>query len=299
MILNIVYTLFPCSDSINRINAFQQSAQQNDFTFFFAYDERRMKRQGNNMQTFARKIKTRINKPFVMMATIIITLCLTSCANVSPAIKQANNQNLAWQARHEALATIHGWTLNGGIAIRHNSDAWSANVHVQQSAINQYRIDFIAPLGAGTLRLIGTPELVTFLNEKGQKSTAHSAEALIKKQMGWTLPVTNMYYWLRGIPAPDFPAKKFFDNVHHLTRLTQQGWTIRFERYTAVGKFDLPSKIIMKRQGLVIKMIINTWRNLQFVKQKQANDASVSEQPKNKPKTKPLIDLLSSLDSKA
>ncbi len=187
------------------------------------------------------------------------TLLLSACANMAPAPTAALNQNMGWQQRQEALIQLTGWRLSGAIGIRQNSDAWSANLRMQTIAIDEYTLDFIAPLGAGTLKLVGTPSEVTWTDNKGRTRRANNAESLLKSTMGWTLPITNMYFWLRGLPAPGIGASTKFDNVHHLTHLEQQGWRIDYLRYTAAGGLDLPSKVTLKRGDLSIKIVINSW----------------------------------------
>ena len=82
----------------------------------------------------------------------------------------------------------------------------------------------------------------------------------MQQVLGWQLPVTNLYFWVRGLPAPNSSASTTFDPYHHLIELEQQGWQIQYERYTAIQGIDLPSKLRLKRGQLQVKIVISSWK---------------------------------------
>jgi outer membrane lipoprotein LolB len=71
--------------------------------------------------------------------------------------------------------------------------------------------------------------------------------------LGWTLPLGNLVWWIRGLPAPDEPYR-FADDGS----LTQQGWTIRF-----VSDADVPSpypkRVDMQRDRLTLRLLPQNW----------------------------------------
>ncbi len=185
---------------------------------------------------------------------------LTSCASFSTHEEAPQNQSLPWDKRAKTLATIENWDLNGLIAIHSmaKNDAWSAHWQWQQHK-NHYTISLVGPLGSGGLTLAGTPRIVTLKTSDGKQFTASSAETLLAQQLGWHLPVANLYYWVRGLPAPTVPAAKQFDAYHHLIELRQSGWIIQYLRYTSIQQIDVPSKIYLTNPDLNVKIIINQW----------------------------------------
>lgn len=198
-----------------------------------------------------------------LMAFISISL-LSSCASVNQAPTTAANEKLTWQTRSAKLSTIEHYVLTGAIAIRKASDAWSANINLQQSSPYHYQVTFIAPMGAGTTRLTGEPGKVTLQDNKGKEFTANTAEQLLRERMGWNLPVSNLYFWIKGLPSPSSSTQQKFDNAHHLLSFDQSGWHISYAAYTSAKGLDLPSKIILTRDSLKIKLIINQWQNIGF-----------------------------------
>ena len=94
--------------------------------------------------------------------------------------------------------------------------------------------------------------------------SARTPEALLQKEMGWSIPVRNMFYWMRGMSAPG-PKHERFDKYGHLVALAQQGWGMQFFSYRTVEGFDLPSKIVMKHSGgLHITIVMKKWRLINY-----------------------------------
>lgn len=195
----------------------------------------------------------------------IIVLCsfyATSCTNMQPASQTPQNEKMGWNDRVQTLSAVQAWDLKGLIALRelHNGhDDWSANLQWQQQ--NQaYHIALFGPLGTNSYELTGRPGKVELAMANGKHAVASSPEALLAQQAGWTLPVSNLYYWVRGIPVPNMGAEKQFDSYHHLVVLRQQGWTVQYLRYTSVNHIDVPSKIFLNNPDLNVKLIINQWK---------------------------------------
>ena len=80
------------------------------------------------------------------------------------------------------------------------------------------------------------------------------------KETGWNLPVSDLAYWIRGLPAPGSEAVKHFDQFHHLIELDQKGWRIQYLRYSNVNQIDLPTKIFMNYPRMSVKIVINSWQ---------------------------------------
>jgi len=186
---------------------------------------------------------------------------LASCASLSTQQKTtppATSEPTSWENRVGVLSNMEDWDLKGLIAIRNTNDAWSANWRWQQHQHN-YVIDLVGPLGANPIQLTGSPNTVTLTTSDGKKFNSNSPESLLEKQLGWRLPVSSLYYWIRGLPVPDVVAQKQFDSSHRLMVLIQQGWRIEYLHYTT-GKIELPAKISLNNSALNVKIIINQWQ---------------------------------------
>lgn len=193
-----------------------------------------------------------------LLLPLLLITWLSSCVTVSEQPQVAQNESISWETRVQTLSNLQTWDLKGLIAIRQGNNAVSANLQWQQQHHN-YHISLFGPLGSHSYELNGRPGRVELASGNGQRRTASSPEQLLAQEAGWQLPISNLYYWVRGIPVPDLAAQKKLDRYNHLIQLKQQGWDIQYLRYTSVGKLDLPSKIFLNNPALNVKIVISQW----------------------------------------
>lgn len=204
-------------------------------------------------------------RTFISSILILLSLMLLSCATVStqkpPPAQKAQTDTPTWGNRVQALSNIVDWDLNALIAIRANAtrEAGSANMSWKQSK-QDYNILLYGPLGSNAVKLTGGQGQVTLETADGKKLTAKTPEALLQQQSGWDLPVSNLYYWIRGLPVPTIPAEKQWDAQNHLSELIQQGWVITYLRYKTVGQIDVPDKMILANPKVNVKIVIKNWK---------------------------------------
>lgn len=189
--------------------------------------------------------------------TLASTLSLAACATQPMAIAPANTA-LSDQAHQQRAATLKNWHIAGKIGIRTPKESVSASLQWVQNN-KDYTIRLFGPLGANGLTLIGNPYHVNMTTSNGQSVTASSPEKMIALQTGWKLPVSHLYYWIRGMAVPHLPAQIKWDAHHHLSELTQEGWHIQYLAYTNAHNIDLPSKLSMDTSELHLKIIISEW----------------------------------------
>lgn len=91
--------------------------------------------------------------------------------------------------------------------------------------------------------------------------TADTPEALLQGTLGWSIPVSDLEYWIRGHTSPHAPVDASEVNGNQLlSSLNQQGWTIRYSSYHTFTDFSLPRKIIASRDGLKLTLVIKRWQ---------------------------------------
>lgn len=193
-----------------------------------------------------------------LLLIIFISILLSSCITL-PADQGALHQNVSWPTRVKHIEKIQAWQLYGAIAIKTSQAGQAASFNWQQQANQHYTIGLYGPLGAGRVTLIGTPNQVS-LTANGKQYHAKTPESLMQDVLGWQLPVHNLYYWIRGIPAPNLPATRQFDAANRLSKLEQQGWQVTYLQYTGVNGVDLPTKIMLKNQQLSVKVVLSSWQ---------------------------------------
>lgn len=189
----------------------------------------------------------------------LFSFFLTGCSTFSSPTSEPSLTKASWKERQADLSRIQSWEISGKIAIQTARDSGSANVDWTQNQ-SQFNISLYGPLGAGGLKLWGHPGAVTMETAKGQRFTASTPEELLRQQMGWNLPVSNLNYWVRGLPVPGSDYQGQYDAYHRLTNLAQNGWNVQFLSYQNAGRVDLPNRITISSASFKTKMVIYDWK---------------------------------------
>lgn len=154
---------------------------------------------------------------------------------------------------------VSSWEISGAMAARNKNKGWSASLNWVQNGPGHYQIRLSGPLGSGTV-LVNKKGGVVTLRDGPKTASSSNADELLRQQTGVRLPVNNLYYWVRGLPAPGAVQSAKKDQANHLTLLRQSGYTIEYPQYTTVGKYVLPSQIRLQGNGVFIKVVIRRWR---------------------------------------
>jgi outer membrane lipoprotein LolB len=116
-----------------------------------------------------------------------------------------------------------------------------------QDSQRQFSLELYGPLGLGATSLIEQDGVVTLETSQGKKYTASSPELLLQNNLGWSMPVQGMTYWLLGLPVPELPFQAQYDQGHRIVSLAQSGWMIQ---YTWGKNWVYPLRIVMQREGV-------------------------------------------------
>ena len=155
-------------------------------------------------------------------------------------------------------ASLSSWELSGALAARNKKRGWTAVLNWLQQGPNQYQIRLMGPLGGGSVIVEQHGSLVTF-RDGSKKVSSNNADELLQKKTGVRLPVKNLYYWIRGLPALGAIQSVHRDAHHYLTSFSQAGYTISYTAYTSESGINLPSKIQLQGHGVLIKLVIKHW----------------------------------------
>jgi len=190
------------------------------------------------------------------LALIFASLLLAGCSGLQ-APEQPPQQSLDWRQYQRYMDQLENWALQGKIGIRSPADALSANLQWQQQQ-SDYAISLRGPLGQGGAIINGTPTQVEIEIPGEGRFSADSPEQLLQQTTGWHLPISDIRYWIRGIPSPDAPFEQVIEK-NRLQTLDQNGWHIQYVRYRRFGLL-LPSKIKLSRGEIRITLIVKEWQ---------------------------------------
>lgn len=150
------------------------------------------------------------------------------------------------------------FTLTGRIAIKHDGQRSSANVHWTHAPESD-EILLLAPLGQTVARIRRGPEGVT-LDTSDRHYASQGDGELMQHVLGWHLPLSGMQYWAMALPVPGEPADVERAPNGQVSQLRQNGWTIRYTRYAAQTPDSLPTRMVLQREGLEIQLLVDEWQ---------------------------------------
>ena len=191
------------------------------------------------------------------VALSFLLLTLYGCSNLQTTDTPPPPSASSWTEHQSAVALIHSWQLNGKIGITRAQDSQSASLAWQQEQ-DTYQIDIRGPWGQGGASIYGSSENVRVETSDGETYQANSAETLLEEQLGWALPISDIYWWIRGMPSPSTPAKYTLNN-NRLDQLSQNGWAISYLRYNHLTP-ALPQKLKLSHDAMKITLIIHQWQ---------------------------------------
>lgn len=197
-----------------------------------------------------------------MMLRLFVLIMVVACAGCAHQSRITPPPNVV--AHQQTLQAIDQWQLIGKLGIRTAHDSGSASLKWSQDQ-QDYQINLSGPLGQKSMIITGKPGKVS-LEEAGQKTlSATSAEALIKKTSGWTLPVAQLAYWVRGVPAPRQKITRLQTNhLGLIDQLEQGGWLISYSNYRHWDVDDkqltMPQKIVAQYRDVRLILAIRDWQ---------------------------------------
>ncbi|MBI3562141.1 MAG: outer membrane lipoprotein LolB [Gammaproteobacteria bacterium] len=191
---------------------------------------------------------------------VVACLVLLGCESL-PELAPNSDGGSAWQQQQAALRQLHHWQLNGRVAITHEETAWNLSLQWRQQG-DDYWITLSGPFGAGKVVLNGNSHTVQLQKSDQQVFNASSAEELLFNQTGVTMPVSDLRYWVLGLPAPHQVQHRGFDFQGHLLQLQQSHWQVNFRRYAQVEGLSLPDKVFMVAadKHLEVRLVVDEWQ---------------------------------------
>lgn len=200
-----------------------------------------------------------ILRPIKYGMLIMLTLASIACVH-QPGLNPPENL----REHQQQVQAIGAWQLNGKLGVRTSGNSGSASLKwVQQTA--NYQINLSGPLGQKRMVITGQPGKVRLEQTGEPAQEANTPEALIKQQLGWTLPVTQLAYWVRGVPAPKGRITRLEQNSDGLIAQLQQGdWLVTYNHYSDQVLKDqtlaLPGKITAEYQDVRLILVIRQWQ---------------------------------------
>lgn len=190
-----------------------------------------------------------------------ILLCLQfACSAIPthPSITEAN-QNREWLKHRKTIESLEHWNIHARFVARNETDAWNGNITWLQEN-QQFDILVSGPLSSGSLILRGNSNHSTLQIAEDKIYEASDAQALLESVSGIRLPVNQLQFWLRGLPAPNAPLQQIkIDDQGRINELSQNDWRIFYKAYIPYNSAYLPTKIFMENHEFDVRLLIQAW----------------------------------------
>lgn len=174
--------------------------------------------------------------------TLLVLAVLAGCA--STGIRPGADDALRWQ-------------LAGKMGIKTDRLAESASINWRQCG-DVFDVRLLSPLGQTVARIQGRGEHLTVTLDGHDPAVTADPEALLQAQLGWTIPVRALRYWMRGVAAPGANAQ-LTGPAGQPDGLAQFGWQVRYPVWHQRDAMALPAKVIASDAHLQATLLIREW----------------------------------------
>ena len=163
-----------------------------------------------------------------------------------------------WDARKAVLESLSEWEFTGSINVRDAEEAHSSRIRWRQNN-ELYRINLWGTFNIGATEVNGKPGEVRIEQEGEEPIITDTPEQLLYDRIGYELPVTELNFWIKGIPAPGPSQELSFADNQQLLGFVQAGWRVDYLGYTNFGQQTLPTRIRVQKPPLRLDLIRLNW----------------------------------------
>ena len=154
---------------------------------------------------------------------------------------------------------VETWDLKGRIAVRTENDSGSGSLYWSQRK-DEYDIRVIASLSGQVYELSGAAGVVSLQAPDQNIMQANDAETLLRQAAGWYFPVSDLVYWIRGLPTPAVTVDQLLlDEENRVSALSQAGWSIRYKGYIGIDGASMPGRLDLENDHVRVRLSIREW----------------------------------------
>lgn len=162
-----------------------------------------------------------------------------------------------WVLNRECLSQLQAWQMVGRLNIKVPGRSGTMSINWRQQG-DRYELIVDGPIGTSIARISGDREGVSVTASDATRYGS-SPEMLLYSLTGWRFPVSNLRYWIKGLPAPGSDAKIQLSNFGYPERIEQQGWTVVYQQYGLGHSLRLPAKLTVSHEDVHLRFMVKTW----------------------------------------
>jgi outer membrane lipoprotein LolB len=165
----------------------------------------------------------------------------------------------AQRARERSLAHADHWVLQGRLGVSDGKDGGSGSFSWTQNG-DRYEFVLRAPITGKSFRLSGDAGGALLEGLEPGPLRGPDAEALMRKALGWEVPLRDLRAWVLGLRADSGPAELDFGADRLPSLLQQDDWTVDYREWDTARTPPLPTKVYAERPPYKVKLSIESWQ---------------------------------------
>lgn len=183
-------------------------------------------------------------KKFLILAILALPACSTINSTKDITYQPSSTQS--------AVYDLQRWAFEGRIAITSKNDGWNANINWEHSP-SEDLIKLSGPLGQGGALIQVNANGVTIDQGGGDIKSSTDVENFISQQVGLSVPVNSLRYWVVGLPDKSQTASAIEKGFE------QSGWKNQYKAMQSVANYVLPRNMTVTNDTVKLKLFIDQW----------------------------------------
>lgn len=204
----------------------------------------------------------------LLLAVIMLAGC-HSVPKVGPSLPNGDwkTDQLFFQKTYLNHADLKHWRYSAKVGVSTPEAKEYANMIWAFAPEKNNTVRLYGPLGIGAIKIEFDDQQVTLSDRKGVLHQGYSAERLLERIVGWTIPVDALRYWMFSLPMPNRQYEYQLNESDQLSSLRQFGWEIDYSNYRDYNSGYAPfaRKIIAKKQvtdeqTVIVTLVTRAWQ---------------------------------------
>jgi len=200
---------------------------------------------------------------FIRFSLLLLTVTLINGCSTQPLHSTKLEEHQTIKQRNQQLSQINDWQFKGKIAFIQSNKRESASIRWQyKQSNNSQKIDLTSYLGINILHVESNKNIHT-IKVNGESYQSRDLDQVIYSLTGLTLPIDALTYWLRGLTYHTKDSISYDVDSKLPFRLTSEYnneyWQITYANYQQVNDVQLATRFTIKKNGLLIKVLVKKW----------------------------------------
>jgi outer membrane lipoprotein LolB len=150
--------------------------------------------------------------------------------------------------------------LIGRVAVSYDGRAFSSGVRWQHGA-ERDELWLLTPAGQALAHIVGDASGAIFTGSDRSQYRAGDIGSLIRRALGWEMPVTRLAWWVQGALAPGAVVQTVERDAHgRLSVLAQDGWRIAYAYESPEERDSALRRLVLGDGSTEVRLVIDGWR---------------------------------------